>query len=254
VNNVDEVNKILCDTLITQKTQTDPISFFQGTKFPFVNRERAIIQTMLCFLTNSYYMTTNKEVLETRKSRRTIFLDQIYGSGKTRFGVEFLGPNGVKRVRSYIVDALQDNAKHHLSKIAQTEHEHYTNKDPDFFLDYCTKLLDDIIERTHVVHIDAPLTGTKTDINIMIKILLCLDISFIDDMDSIIMGGPAYFVNKIAQVGKNFFIVIDELSPKIEEVRELWAFIVALEEWGFRNGMQLMFLLAGKRTMLPEVR
>lgn len=253
MNDVNEVNKILYDTLLTQKTQSDPISFFQGKIFPFVNREDAIVQTMVCFLTNSYHMATNSIILETRKNRRTIFLDQIYGSGKTRFGREFLGPNGVKRVKSNIVSALQDRAKYYLSNISGTEHEHVVTKDLDFFLNYCTKLLDDIIEKTHVVHIDAPLTGSKIDVNIMTKILSRLNISYVDDIDNIRTGGPDYFVKKLAQVGTHFFIVIDELSPNIEDVRELWALIVTLEEWAFINGMQLMFLLSGKRTMLPEV-
>jgi len=162
---------------------------------------------------------------QTRKNRQTIFLDQIYGSGKTRFGVEFLGPVGVKRVRNDIIGALQDNVQDYLSKIPQTKNEDDNNKETVLLIEYCTNLLDDIVEHTKVVHFAAPLPGTSIQVGIKTSILSRLGIPYIDDMHNIMKCGPDYFVKKMAQVGKHFFIVIDELSPKIEEVLELWTLL-----------------------------
>lgn len=93
-----------------------------------------------------------------------------------------MGPVGVKRVRNDIIGALQNNVQDYLSKIPQTKNEDDNNKEAVLFIEYCTNLLDDIVEHTKVVHFAAPLPGTSIQVGIKTSILESVQVDSNDNL------------------------------------------------------------------------
>jgi hypothetical protein len=212
------------------KHKDDDASTILNTIIPdleFQNRETAVVLIIVEFLKNLFKLEHNMA----RVTRRTLFADYPYGTGKT-----FLG--------KYLLLA----AVRYKSKIEARINEVSVDNGGQIFEDFCANTLPDLLNGK-VVTIDAPNRNTPNVLkHIMYEIAETLHFTQVafdnyrfSELQPCLRSVQALIVH------------IDELTGPTELVSTIWETIVGLEEQASKIGFKLQFLLTGRGTMMHEV-
>jgi len=189
--------------------------FYDTIQMKFVNMTDHIVEMALYLIKTMIAM--KYDPANTRR-RIILYADQMFGSGKSRLGTEFIG-----QVKIHF-----EKIKEKLKEIASNEQEH----------EYAINVLNCLAEsRMYRFEFEMLVFGDKIDVNKRLAELLHVDLKTLE--------------TKFDSDQKNsYFLHVDELSCfELDQVYSVWRQLHALRLKLFMNGIFLHLYFSGKQTL-----
>jgi hypothetical protein len=188
----------------------------------FVNREDVIIKIGVGHLHNLFHLS--RGTTDTRPYRYGIFIDQMYGSGKTTTGAKLL-----EKLRELKVELFKYIADRGLDTILQ-----FVETNIETWFDACyVRIAGD--QAIGALSVDS----------------MAAKIAWVVGADS--SGDIITILDNIKRKHRAILLHIDEVKDDFSTTKMIWTNCVTLEEQAAEHGLMLQYIITGRNTQISRV-
>jgi hypothetical protein len=188
----------------------------------FVNREDIIIKIGVGHLRNLFHLS--RGTTDTRPYRYCIFIDQLYGSGKTTTGAKLL-----EKLRELKVELFK----------------YITDRGLDTILQFVETNIETWFDACYVRVAGDQAIGALSVDSMAAKIAWVVGADHSGDIITIL--------DNIKRKHRAILLHIDEVKDDFSTTKMIWSNCVTLEEQAAEHGLMLQYIITGRNTQMPRV-